>query len=124
MANWSKSVIGEFKFGKCMFHAQVLRMQLSIIDTHDIIKKSVRYSKCVSQLDSTASEMEMFQIESCVRGHHIYKDIWNPSSGEELTCSREIESTKDLLAVAIKRGTAHVPRKISKSARDYIKIAS
>ena len=64
--------------------------------THDIIKKSVRSSECESQgvnkskLDSTASAMETFQIESCVRGHHIYKDIWNPSSGEELTCSHEI----------------------------------
>ena len=58
--------------------------------THDIIdyKKSVRYSERVSQgvnkskLDSTTSTIEMFQIESCVRGHHINKDIWNPSTGK------------------------------------------
>ena len=89
--------------------------------THDIIKKSVRYSERVSQgikLDSTASAMETFQIESCVRGHHIYKYIWNPSSGEELTCSREIENTKDPFAVAVKRKTN------LESARDYIKSAS
>ena len=95
--------------------------------THDVIKKSVHYSEHVSQLDSTASAMETFQIESCVRGHHIYKDIQNPSSGEELTCSREIEDTKDLLAVAVKCGTTivgHVRRKISESACDYIKIVS
>ena len=89
---------GEFKFGECMFHAQVLCMTSS---------RRVRYSECVSQgvnksrLDSTASAMETFQIESCVRGHHIYKDIWNPS-GEELTCSHEIENTKDPFAVAVK----------------------
>ena len=43
--------------------------------THDIIKKSVHYSKRVSnnsKLDSTANTMETFQIESCVRGDHIY----------------------------------------------------
>ena len=40
--NWSKNIIGEFKFGECMFRAQVLA-------THDIVKKSVRYSECVSQ---------------------------------------------------------------------------
>ena len=79
-----------------------------IIVTHDIIKKSVCYSEHVSQgvnkskLDSIANAMETFQIESCVRGHHIYKGIWNPSSGEKLTCSREIENTKDPFAVAVK----------------------
>ena len=57
----------------CTTHASI---------THDIIdyKKSVRYSERVSQgvnkskLDSTTSTIEMFQIESCVRGHHINKD--------------------------------------------------
>ena len=102
--------------------------------THDIMKKSARYSEHVSQgvnkskLGSlTASAMETFQIESCVRGHHIHKDIWNPSSGEELTCSREIENSKDPFTVAVQRGTTivgHVPQRISESAHDYIKIAS
>ena len=67
----------------------------------------------------------MFQIESCVRGHHIYqkfinsciyKEIWNPSSGEELTCSREIENTKDPFGVAVKCRTmivGHVRCRIS-----------
>ena len=43
--------------------------------------------------------METFRFESCVRGHHIYKNIWNPL-GEELTCSREVENTQDPFAVA------------------------
>ena len=29
-------------------------------------------------------EMEQFTIESCVRGHHVYKDIWEASIGEQL----------------------------------------
>ena len=46
LANWSKNVIGEFKFGECMFHAQVLCMTTLIIDTHDIKKlKSVCFSQ-------------------------------------------------------------------------------
>ena len=122
MANWSKNVIGKFKFGEWMFHTQVLHLTSLIIGTHDIIKKSVCYSERVSQginkskLDSTASAMEMFQIESCGRGYHIYKDIWNPPSGEEWTCSHEIENTKDPFAVAMKRRTTivdHVPCKMS-----------
>lgn len=31
----------------------------------------------------------MFQVLSCVRGHHIYKSVWNPSAGEELAYLQE-----------------------------------
>ena len=64
---------------------------------HDIIKKSVHYSECVSQgvnkskLDLTASAMETFQIESCVRGHHIYN----------------LESTHDYIKIASRAGKDH-----------------
>ena len=78
-----------------------------------------------SKLDLTARAMETFQIESCVRGHHIYKDIWNSSSGEELNYSREIENTKDPFSVVVKRRTIVGHGMINlKSAWDYIKIAS
>ena len=33
--------------------------------------------------------MEKFSIESCVRGYHIYSDIWEASVGEQLPCERE-----------------------------------
>ena len=54
-----------------MFHTPVLRMKPLIIGTHDITSKK-SYSERVSQgvnkskLDSTASAMETFLIESCV----------------------------------------------------------
>ena len=54
-----------------------------------------------NKLDLTTGTMETFQIESCVR--RPSQDIWNPSSGEELTCSYEIENIQDLFAVAVKR---------------------
>ena len=47
--------------------------------------------------------METCQIESCVRGHHIYKTIWSPSPGEELDCRREPTNTEDPYAVAVVR---------------------
>ena len=65
--------------------------------THDIIKKSVHYSERVShglnksQLDSTASAMETFQIESCVRGHHI----------------SNLESARDYIKIASRAGKDH-----------------
>lgn len=55
-------------------------------------------------------------IELCVRGYHVYKDIWEAAIGEELLCERETRNTKDRYAVAVKKdGTVvgHVPRKIS-----------
>jgi len=67
--------------------------------------------------------METFRFESCVRGHHIHKNIWNPSLGEELTCSREVENTQDPFAVAVKRRTTivgHVPRRISAACALFI----
>ena len=33
--------------------------------------------------------MERFSIDSCVRGYHVYNDIWEVSVGEELLCQRE-----------------------------------
>jgi hypothetical protein len=50
-----------------------------------------------------AQDQQKFQFESCVRGHHIYQDIWTPSSVEVLICCREIYNTKDSYAVAVKR---------------------
>ena len=33
--------------------------------------------------------MEEFQLESCVRGHHVYKSTWTPLLGEVLQCKIE-----------------------------------
>ena len=35
-------------------------------------------------------EMEMeFSFPSCVRGYHIYKEVWRPNIGDELNCHKE-----------------------------------
>ena len=52
-------------------------------------------------------------MESCVRGYHAYKDIWETSVGEELPCQRVIGNRADPFAVAvIKSGqtVGHIPR--------------
>ena len=54
--------------------------------------------------------------ESCVRGFHVYKDVWAPVTGEVLLCEMEGKNLFDPYAVAIKEGSeviVHVPRKIS-----------
>ena len=71
-------------------------------------------------------------LSSCVRGHHIYKDVWDPVVGEKLDCRRECGNVQDRYAVAVVRThvgpkhkrrrrktenavitVGHLPRKIS-----------
>ena len=46
----------------------------------------------------------------------MYKDSWDASIGEELSCQREAENYTDPFAVAVMKGNnivSHVPRKLS-----------
>ena len=57
------------------------------------------------------------EVESCVRGHHVYSTIWTPVLGELLSCRRELDNSEDRYAVAICNVAdtviGHIPRKIS-----------
>ena len=52
--------------------------------------------------------MEKYSIDSCVRGYHIYSDIWEASVGEQLPCELEGGNSADPFAVTIKRSGAVV----------------
>ena len=39
--------------------------------------------------------MEMHMVESCVRGFHVYQDIWTPTTGERLPCQMEESNAFD-----------------------------
>ena len=41
-----------------------------------------------------------FEYESCIRGYHIYKDMWSSTVGEHLMCERETLNLTDRYAVA------------------------
>ena len=59
---------------------------------------------------------EVHEVESCVRGFHVYGDIWTPNVGDLLDCEQESGNLNDAYAVAIKNGVnviGHVPRKLS-----------
>ena len=45
-------------------------------------------------------ELEEFRVDICVRGQHIYKDIWYAVVGEVLVCERE---PPGYYAVAVKK---------------------
>ncbi len=56
-------------------------------------------------------------IDSCIRGYHIYKEIWTPEIEENLVCTREPRNAVDRYAVAVVKANGtivgHLPKKIS-----------
>ena len=48
-------------------------------------------------------ELEEIRVDVCVRGQHIYKDIWHAVVGEVLVCEREPNNFQDRYAVAVKK---------------------
>ena len=70
----------------------------------------------MNEEDTRLSSMDSAILESCVRGHHIYKAVWSPFVGEELVCLMEDNNSHDQYAVCVLKSTTivgHVPRKIS-----------
>ena len=69
--------------------------------------------------------MEELEYESCVRGYHIYRSVWNAMPEEIFPCSIEEGNTKDRYVVSIvKRDMdviGHVPRKISAACCIFIR---
>jgi len=47
-------------------------------------------------------KMYRFNVQSCVRGYHVYQSIWTSSVGETLSCEREPRNREDPYAVATK----------------------
>ena len=57
------------------------------------------------------TESEECTLESVIRGHHIYKRIWQPLVGEVLTLEQE-GNTHDRFAISLLKDTivvGHVP---------------
>jgi len=47
--------------------------------------------------------MEEFERACCIRGYHVYKDIWEAAVGKELASVREPNDTHNRYAVGVKR---------------------
>ena len=47
------------------------------------------------------TNLQVFEIDSYVRGYHAYMDVWSPVIGETLLVKREPSNVKDRHAVAI-----------------------
>ena len=58
----------------------------------------------------------MYEVESCIRGFHVYRVVWTPYIGEQLDCALDSGNSKDPFAVAVQKDgetIGHVPRTIS-----------
>ena len=54
-------------------------------------------------------------VQSVVRGHNVYKHVWAPVTGEELTVLPEESNIHDSHAVAVMKDdeiVGHVPREL------------
>ncbi len=80
----------------------------------------------------TGSSLNVTELQSYIRGQHVYKDVWTPVVGEGLLLKREPNNVRDNCAVAVlKEGqvVGHIPYKISAMvsyflSRDYNKAFS
>jgi len=56
-------------------------------------------------------------ISSCIRGYHMYGEVWTAVLGEQFYCEREVGNIVDRYAVAVKNNAGtivgHLPQKIS-----------
>ena len=68
--------------------------------------------------------MEEYEIESCVRGYHVYKDVWTADIGELLVCERDQNNVEDRYAVSVKKDgnvVGHLPKKISRVCSIFLR---
>ena len=57
------------------------------------------------------------RVEGVIRGHHVYKRIWTPRLGEQLTLAPESDNDHDRRAVAGSTVVGHVNRLVLSEER-------
>ena len=79
-----------------------------------------------SQLSSEqwSEDIAEFVMESVIRGHHVYKTIWQPRVGEQLALEREDCNSCDRHAVSVMKEGAivgHIPQEVSRTYWYFIR---
>ena len=57
----------------------------------------------VGFIDTIYTYASTFDMSSFICGHHVYKNVWMPTLGDELDCRREGDTDFDQYAVAVLR---------------------
>lgn len=68
-------------------------------------------------MEESQEELEEHMHQSMIRGHHIYRDIWSPYTGERLTLQHEDSITHDRHAVCLltdNYAVGHMPKELSR----------
>ena len=66
---------------------------------YEIFLMSDFFHRCVV----TRIMEEQLTLLSCVRGYHLYQDVWDGAIGEILTCERKPSNSRDRYAVVVKK---------------------
>ena len=70
--------------------------------------------------------MTEWEVDSCLRGYHVYEGIWAAALEEQIGCIREPLNALDRYAVALKKDGAvigHLSQKISQICSLFIRRA-
>lgn len=62
-------------------------------------------------------------LESVIRGHHVFKEVWTPQLGEKLSLLQEKDNIHDRYAVSVVRDeelVGHVPREFSRAVWHFL----
>ena len=60
----------------------------------------------------------------CIRGYHVYSQIWSAAVGEEFPCEREPTNPADRYAVVVNNNgiaIGHLPRKVSRACSLFLR---
>ena len=68
-----------------------------------------------SNTSRSLKKMGEYERDCCVRGYHVYQEVWEAAVDEVLACERQPRNAADRYAVSVKDGTiiGHLPRKMS-----------
>ena len=83
---------------------------LKIFRRVDVLRKyfntKILYQRQLEQgkkhTEVTAME-EIFERKCCIRGYHVYKEVWEAAVEESLVCKREPENASNRYTVAVKK---------------------
>ena len=73
---------------------------------------------------SSQELLDEFTIDSVICGYHVYKEIWTPFVGEELTLTQENGNCHDRYAITVEKENdmivGRVPKELSKIFRIFM----
>ena len=81
---------------------------IEVLEIIEVLVAEIIEALCALSLlkitDVAECKWQCFDCDSVIRGHHIYKKVWEASHSEMLNCIWESGNSFDPFAVAVVRG--------------------